>query len=210
MPDAPTALIRGGAWCGLLAAGLALGVPWVAGAVTQPYSHVSQYISELGAIGAPYADLVNLAGFLTIGLATAVFACATYPAIGTTAVYRAGAICLLGISLGYLLAAFAPCDPGCPAVGSSRQAVHNVGGLLEYGAGGTGLLLLGGAMLRDGHKRALGSLLLLSGIIVIVVIWLLPAPTGLKGLWQRIAESVIFVSIAVTSLTWLATSPADT
>jgi hypothetical protein len=100
----------------------------VAGAVTQPYSHVSQYISELGAIGAPYANLVNLAGFLTIGLATAVFACATYAALGTTAVHRAGAICLLGISLGYLLAAFAPCDPGCPAVGSSRQAVHNVGG----------------------------------------------------------------------------------
>jgi hypothetical membrane protein len=40
----------------------------VAGALTPGYSHVSQYISELGARGAPQEWGVRLAGFLPSGI----------------------------------------------------------------------------------------------------------------------------------------------
>ena len=63
---------------------------------------------------------------------------ATTPGYSHIASYISELGALLGIGTSYIGAALARCDPGCPATGSSRQTVHNLLGLLEYGGGGIG------------------------------------------------------------------------
>jgi Protein of unknown function (DUF998) len=105
----------------------------VAGALTPGYSHVSQYISELGARGAPQEWGVRFAGFLPSGILLLAFCSFAYAALprssGTT-------LALVGLALyaaGYLVAAAYPCDLGCrPDKPTSSQLIHNAGGLLGY------------------------------------------------------------------------------
>jgi len=105
----------------------------VAGALTPGYSHVSQYISELGARGAPQEWGVRLAGFLPAGILLLAFCSFAYAALprssGTT-------LALVGLALyaaGYLVAAAYPCDLGCrPDKPTASQLIHNAGGLLGY------------------------------------------------------------------------------
>ena len=52
------------------AALLALLVTVVGGAIAPGHSHAANYISELGARGAAHGEVVSLAGFLPIGLAS--------------------------------------------------------------------------------------------------------------------------------------------
>ena len=50
-----------------LAAGLTGAVVVLGGAMQPGYSHVADYISELGAVGAPHGQAISVAGFLPIG-----------------------------------------------------------------------------------------------------------------------------------------------
>ena len=105
----------------------------VAGALTPGYSHVSQYISELGARGAQLEWGVRFAGFLPAGIFLLAFCLFAYAALprssGTT-------LALVGLALfaaGYLVAAAYPCDLGCrPDKPRTSQLIHNAGGLLGY------------------------------------------------------------------------------
>ena len=58
---------------GLVAIALSLLVPLVFGMLRPEYSHVPNYISELGQTGSPYAGWVIWAGFLPIGLMVFLF-----------------------------------------------------------------------------------------------------------------------------------------
>lgn len=116
--------------------------PILFGLVEPGYSVVRDYISELGASGATHAALVNLA-FLMAGalvVATCVALRPALPAVGAAA-GGVALVSLMGVS--WLVAGLAPCDAGCPAEGSDRQAVHNLAGLLGYAGGAMGLLWLG-------------------------------------------------------------------
>lgn len=63
---------RSAAIAGITAAAVFWSALWVFGAVRQDYSHVTQAISELGAIGAPHALAWNLIGFIITGLLLAI------------------------------------------------------------------------------------------------------------------------------------------
>ncbi len=187
---------------GLAAVALALLVPVVGGWQTPGFSHTAQYISELGAIGAPHGRLVSLGGFLTIGLLVAAFIGLGWRALARSPGSAVGCLLFLGVAAGYLLAAFAPCDAGCPAEGSARQAAHNLGGLLEYLGGGAGMLLIGAALARRHPLRQLGMTTILLGLLVLgVFYWMGSNPDGaFRGAWQRVTEAALFGWIAIVSV----------
>lgn len=92
--------------------------PAIFGMQQPGYSHLRDYISELGANGAPYADWVNYFGFLPIGVLV-LFVCFMLPAIlPKNRITIAACIFLLSLSIAYVGASIAPCDLGCPAEGS--------------------------------------------------------------------------------------------
>ncbi len=97
------------------------------GALTPNYSHSSQYISELGAVGAPFHYLMNWLGIAPFGLLICFFSCSIsfYLRPGIIA-WIAGFFLLLS-GLGFLIAGLFSCDVGCSfATMSQSQVIHNL------------------------------------------------------------------------------------
>lgn len=176
----------------------------VAGAALKPgYSHVANFISELGASGTPYGSLVSLAGFLPVGLLLAAFLLLAAPFVRVRGTSRAGYWLLLSQAVAYVGVAFAPCDAGCPAEGSAIQQLHNLLSLLTYVAAGVGLFMLASA---PSLSRTAKVALVLAGIGWLLAFFLMLSP-GLaewRGLIQRGAEAilwgvVLFIAFRMTS-----------
>lgn len=156
----------------------------VVGARTPGYSHVRHTISELGEAGAPHARLVAWGVFLPVG-ATMLVASWLAHSLGTEPFALAASI-----TAGYLVAAIFPCDPGAPLAGTWRQAIHNLGGAVEYIGGG--FALLGIAAYAGDPFRTLGIVVLCAAIAIS-----LPPLAGVRGLVQRIAELCLFGGLAL-------------
>jgi len=211
MDDPPPGRARraAAAACGLVAATLALLVTVVGGSAEPGYSHMAQYISELGATGAAHASLVAVGGFAPIGalvlaflgLASAVFPPSWQKTVGTA--------CLAAIGAAYLVSAVCPCDPGCPTSGSFTQSVHNLAGYLEYIGAVAGLLLLAAALRRGQAWRplALASVAAAGCVAAAVVAMQVPGFGSLRGLCQRVAETALFSWMAYASILLLRIVP---
>lgn len=147
----------------LLTSGIIL--PEVLGYLTNDYSSSANYLSELGAIDAPFSQVIRYFGFLPVGIA-----------------------------IGYFGAFFFPCDSGCPATGTFRQSLHNMAGLIEYigGVGGLFLLYFG---LRPNMSGLLSLSTLIAACVVTfaVVLMFNPELDHLRGTTQRLADYTIFV-----------------
>lgn len=156
------------------------------------YSMVGDFISELGARGAPRASFVNL----TFGVAGALFV-GTCVAIGlTTPGWRVPLTLLSAVGISYVVAAFVPCDSGCPSVGSPSQAVHNTVGAAGYLCGGIGLWLLGKPLTHAGRPIA-ATLARGAGVVAIggVIAMGSPELTDIRGAIQRLVELGAFASL---------------
>lgn len=156
----------------------------VLGARTHGYSHVRHTISELGEVGAPYQRLVAFGVFLPAG---ALLLAAAYMVRDVSQTTAALALC---IAVGYAVAAWFPCDPGSPVSGSARQAVHNLGGAVEYVGGGAILLAMGGS--HGPAFTAAGGVVFASAVLLSVL-----PPASVRGLVQRVGEACLFAALAV-------------
>jgi hypothetical membrane protein len=80
------------------------------------YNHLSQYISELGAVEAPHAIILNAIGFPILGLSVLTFSICLYFILNqekNTFIKKTGSM-LIGISgIAFILIGFFPCDPNC-------------------------------------------------------------------------------------------------
>ena len=199
----PGAARRGelAALLGATACALALAVPLLGARARPGYSHVSQFISELGERGAPGAHWVAAAGFAPIGLSVLGFlACAAvaFPASRRTTF---GVVCLGAVGAAYLVSAVAPCDPGCPSAGSFSQSVHNLFGLLEYLGAIAGFLLLRPVLRASARWRPLAPAAALAAACVAIGFLglFVPPLAPYRGASQRVAELAIFLWIALAS-----------
>jgi len=78
------------------------------------YNHITQYMSELGAINAPYAIIYNV-GLIFGGLLIIFFSYSIYIEFNQkkTILSTIGSILIFISGLSFLLIAFFPCDPDC-------------------------------------------------------------------------------------------------
>jgi hypothetical membrane protein len=164
----------------------------VAGALTPGYSHVSQFISELGARGSPQEWGVRLGGFLPLGIFLLAFCWFAYAALPRSSGTTLGLVGLALYAAGYLVAAAFPCDLGCrPAEPSTSQLVHNAAGLLGYLLAPAFLLALAraahtwpgaGRLSAVGHAAA--------GLALVGLLTLSPTSPA-AGLSQRLLEFAV-------------------
>lgn len=191
---------RRAGWTGIGATGLFAAALALFAAVDPAYSHLTNAVSELGAVGAPNQLAWNLIGFLSVGLLLAAFGWSLGRVVGA-----ASAGWLLGL-FGLAFAATAiPADmsdlssPGSLAHIAASQAV-----LLFWAAGLIRLLFAGrfgaGARLVTGLALALAI-----GTIIIRGAELLP-----PGLTQRLSFAVVFGWVAATSLMLIRRAPGTT
>lgn len=185
----------------LLAAGIVL--PEALGLLNADYSAVSNYLSELGALGAPSATAANYFGFLPVSIAVFTLVVVLWQRLPARPLIRAGLIGLLGISVGYLGAFLFPCDAGCPAEGSQRQALHNLAGLVQYAGALVGLFLVYAGLRRTSlelEQLPLITLVVACWVLAAVFMMFTPELQSIRGLSQRLADYSLFVWLALATV----------
>jgi hypothetical protein len=173
----------------------------IGGATFPGYSHASQFISELGAAGAPHAGLVNMAGFLPAGTLVCAFAALAWKALPRSGGTTVG---MLGIGLfgfGYLVAAYFPCDAGCrPGEPSIAQLVHNMLGLAGYLTAPLVLALLGWQARSWPGAGVLPVLGFAGAVGAFVGLALLSPEFAYVGVAQRVLEASVLVWIVACGI----------
>lgn len=169
------------------------------GLFTPGYSHLAQFISELGARGALHEDLVRYAGFLPSGLFLLVYCVAAHVALPRAASKTIGLVGIALYAAGYVVAAFMPCDLGCrPAQPSASQVIHNAVGMLGYLAAPPAMCFLAysaGKWPRANHLVWLGYV---AAAFALLGMLTLAPESPLVGLSQRVIETAV--------LAWIVTS----
>lgn len=181
---------------GVIGALMAFAFPVVFGAMDPAYDASRDYISELGATGAPNAAAVNWFGFLPTGIVLSLFAVAGWAVLPRSAASFVGFAGILFFAAGYVGAAFFPCDAGCrPSEPSFNHMMHCLFGLPGYFTAPAFMASLaiaarvwpGGAWLS--FLAGFGALATAVGLVS----FLPDSPRS--GLWQRVLEAGV--------LTWI-------
>lgn len=160
------------------------------GAAWAGYSHATQFISELGATGAPHGRLVSLGGFLPIGICVTLFAILAAMIEPRSVLRTLGFLCLAVFASGYTAAAFFPCDFGCrPAVPSFSQQMHTLFGLGGYVFGPIGLIMLGIAARSWPGGKWLSPLGVVCGLVAGAAFFGIGGDA--PGLAQRVLEAAV-------------------
>lgn len=185
-----------------LVSALAFASLTVVGAINTPgYSHVSQYISELGANGAPQEFPVRFFGFLPAGLALLLFSVAAYCSLPRSRTTTFGLLGLAVYALGYVTAAFFPCDLGCrPAVPSMSQVIHNAVGLVGYVAAPLFLFALARSSRTWPGAAWVSRIGWGASAVALVGLLTLSPDSQLVGVSQRALEAAVLVWTAVCGL----------
>jgi hypothetical protein len=179
--------------CALAGALWLLATVLIGGAAFPGYDHASQYISELGATGAPHGQTVSWLGFLPVGVFVSAFALFAWRAAPRSAIASLGFIGAFLFAIGYVGAAFFPCDFGCrPDTPSFSQIVHEVLGLAGYLFAPLTLLLLAIAARSWPSAGWLAILGFIAAPAALVGLGgLLDSESPLLGLFQRVLETSV-------------------
>lgn len=161
------------------------------GAVKGGYSHVSNFISELTAVGSPFAETIALYGFLPIAVLLAAFLVVAAPLVPVRGASRAGYWLLLTQPVAYISVAVVPCDLGCPAEGSITQGLHNLFGVVTYFGAAVGLVLMSRA---PSLSKSASTGFVIAGVLwlAVFVLMLEPALAPWRGFLQRVAEAILW------------------
>ncbi len=185
----------GAPWVAGLGVAAALWVPaaaLVAGLAWPGYSHRSQFISELGARGAPHGELFSMAGFLPAGMLLLAFAVEAGKRLARGPVAVLAFVGLGLYALGYVVAAFFRCDPGCALENPSpEQVVHTLVGGLGYPVGPASILALGVIARRWPGAGALSVIGIAGGIAGLVALPFLMPELPIAGVAQRVIEASV-------------------
>lgn len=189
-------------WSAVIGYGLLLIMTVAGGAAWPGYSHVSQFISELGATGAPHGRLVSLGGFLPVGIFITLFAVLAAFVSPRGGLRFAGFALLVLFALGYVAAAFYPCDFGCRSVTpSASQMLHNLAGLGGYLGAPIGLILLGVSARGWPVGKLLSPLAFICAAVSFVAFVVMLGEPPIGGLVQRVLEGAVAVWMLACAFT---------
>lgn len=166
---------------------LAIGIMYF-GSRKKHYNHVKDTISELAETGSADEKFVSYALFLPVGILLFIIGFATQNEI-----LKGLSFCL---GTGYVVTAFFPCDAGSPIIGSSKQVVHNMAGVIQYAGG---LFFLWQAAEKNIHFF-FGTYKAIAVLVMIGIIIISFPENPARGLVQRITELLLFASMIHLSL----------
>lgn len=162
------------------------------GAATPGYSAARDFLSELGALEAPYRIPMNILGIGLIGIMMVSASLGLWAVARGSLGGRAAAV-LVGISgVAFVFVASFPCDPGCSTTAMGpRMIIHLLAGFLAMGALVLAATAFGVSRIRQPVGSTLGwvSLTLgISGTAAYAVLALYAADLTHPGMVQRIVQ----------------------
>jgi hypothetical membrane protein len=181
-PHALWLVIGGYAWLAVTAL--------VGGALHPGYSHVAQFVSELGATGAPNGRFVSLLGFLPAGLLLMLFAGAAMRALAADRVSAAG-FALFGVyAFGLFWSAFFSCDYGCrPERPSVSHWLHIGVGMVSYLAGALAPFVVATRARQWSGSVTLPVICVVAGVGVVGSLSQMDPDVAWTGVAQRMLEA---------------------
>ena len=112
-PDSTQRLL---AICGIIGPIVYAIIVIILGFLHPDYNHVTQYMSELGAVGAPYAIIMDTVGLPLLGLLMIFFAFGLHRGIGEDKGAKIGPTLVAVSGTALVMTGIFPCDPGCADV----------------------------------------------------------------------------------------------
>ncbi len=176
----------------------------IIGAANYPnYSHISQFMSELGAQGAPNASLVNFAGYFVVELILLVGLGLAFPQLPKSGPVRFGFILLLAYPILIGVAGLSPCDFECrPENPTISHTIHIYSGLLAYLSAILGLAFLTYYSPSNNQPDELKRLTYLCGPILLIFLMNVTPDNQYVGIVQRLLETSIYIWLVYLLIYW--------
>jgi Protein of unknown function (DUF998) len=201
MAEGINMMSRLAAFCGLLGAAWIVCGTLIGAALYPGYDHGGQFISELGAIDAPFGRAFSLFGFLPAGVLLCAFAIFAWRASPKSTLATLGFIGVFLFYFGYVGAGFFQCDARCrPDIPSASQMMHNLSGLLGYFLAPVTLALLGLATRKWPGARLLSLLGFVGAIVALLALALFSPSFAFVGLVQRVLEASMLLWVLAFSV----------
>ncbi len=159
------------------------------GSLNPGYSHISQFISELGAKGASHGELMNYLGIIPFGLSILLFSIGSIIALKKNILNKISFIVLSITGILFIMAGIFSCDEGCNFEDMSQEAiVHNLSAFMAFVLFLISAILFGiNSFTKKRNKSYLFSLI--SGLVGIFLFYVI-STTGIysefRGLYQRL------------------------
>ncbi len=168
------------------------------------YSHVHDFISELGATDTPHAWLMNYAGFVPAGLFLVGFGASIKVSLPQQRAATLGALLVALFGAGVALSGLFSCDVGCPQDGGSIQnLIHDRLAPFTFLSGSLGAASLGLGFRRLPSLRPIWLYSTASGVAGLGLLAAVASTLEtreLTGLWQRLLLAVLLGWCAVVAL----------
>ena len=191
-------LQRIGVFCGILGPLLWLSLIAAAGAMRPGFSHITQYISELGERGSSTETLMRYAAFELTGFLYLCFASAL--AHFTKSRFTRLAACLIALDgLGRIGAGVFPCDPGCAGLTFS-QDLHHLFATVGFCSGILATIACGIIFRIQGWSKIFCWYSVGSGISALTFLLLMTwsqNPLKTTGLFEHLATGILSLWLIV-------------
>lgn len=140
----------------------------VLGLLQPDHSHIADHISELGARGAPNAVVMNIAGFMLLGVLILFFSFGLYKGIHNGKNSIIGPVLLAISGIGYIAVGFFPCDPGCLNT-SITGIMHVVSARIHWIGMILALLFISSSFKRDPKWKNYRLYTLASAVAILIL-----------------------------------------
>ncbi len=187
--------------CGIIGPVIYTIIVIIMGFLHPDYNHVTQYMSELGAVGAPYAVIMNTLGLPLLGLLTIFFAIGLHRDIGDSKDSKIGPFLIAVSGTALVMTGIFPCDPGCADVtfvGNMHSAFATIAGV--------GMFLAPIALYPRLRSDQRWQGYLVYSLATVVLAGIISAVFGLKifeewtGALQRISMSLLLLWMEVIAI----------
>ena len=164
------------------------------GLVYPEYSHVSQFMSELGATGSLTSTYVNYFGFIPTEILFLLFLATLVAILPKSKMMMLGVGCLAIYGVSLIGGAVFPCDFQCrPEDASLSHALHMAFGAIAYFSAVVGVVLLA----ENSKQWCASNVPFYSGVSVAALVFILTLNLDpdlrFVGLIQRSAELLLYI-----------------
>tara|TARA_R110002049_G_scaffold240425_1_gene414029 strand:+ start:306333 stop:306968 length:636 start_codon:yes stop_codon:yes gene_type:complete len=164
--------------------------------VRTDYSHITHFISELGATGTPTEEWMNFVGFVPSGILIVLFAIALLTFSKKKPMAVIGSVFMMLFGAGMAIAGLFSCDQGCIPNGSLESLIHDRVSAVTFISAIAGILLSGFSFNKLSFFRKFWGFSLFTGLVSIVLLAIMInsfESRNLTGLWQRLLLLFLFL-----------------
>ena len=174
------------------------------GSLRPGYSHVNQFMSELGETGGRLAWVMNYFGFMLSAGLILIFVLAFRTRLPRTVLNLVGTSLLVVFAISMFFAGVFSCDVGCPlAERSFDQKLHDLFSILAFPAFTAGVFTCGLSLSRTASWRRFGIYSLVTAVLSLILLVAMVQSEASRegtGIYQRLYLGILFLWLMVMSV----------